>query len=486
MIASDHLATSVARANSLHVAGLTRALSKSVASAAARNVPAFALVTSDVVACILSFALSIALNNQVLSSQAFGSMSLTFAVSAAAVLLYVAGAGHYMRRMPFWSELQTLVLAGSFALALDGFAAFLLKQDQSRLQLVAAWVILPVMAVACRRLARYLLDRAGLWRIRTLIVGSGGMARQIVEALKAEKALGYEVVGVAHPHDLHATQEPGAWRDLLRQYSASLVVLSFDPENWFARTSVESLVRERVPFAMVPHLSGLPVLGFQQTQFFSHDTVMFTFRNNLAQPPARVLKLVFDYIAACMALVVLTPVLLAIAGCVKLDGGPALFGHVRVGAAGRRFRCLKFRSMVMDGDDVLRRLLIADPEAAAEWGSTQKLRRDPRVTRIGAFLRKTSLDELPQLFNVLRLEMSLVGPRPIVDAEVHRYGEDIAYYYETRPGLTGLWQVSGRSGTNYQHRVQLDTWYVKNWTIWHDLAILAKTVPAVLKRRGAH
>ena len=107
------------------------------------------------------------------------------------------------------------------------------------------------------------------------------------------------------------------------------------------------------------------------------------------------------------------------------------------------------------------------------------------MTKVGAFLRKTSLDELPQLLNVLRLEMSLVGPRPIVDAELPHYGENITYYYETRPGLTGLWQVSGRSDTTYQQRVQLDTWYVKNWTLWHDIAILAKTVPAVLDRKGA-
>ena len=146
---------------------------------------------------------------------------------------------------------------------------------------------------------------------------------------------------------------------------------------------------------------------------------------------------------------------------------------------------LKFRSMVTNSEAVLQQLLSTNPLAAAEWQQAQKLRHDPRITKLGSFLRRTSLDELPQLINVLRLEMSLVGPRPIVQAEIARYGEDIAYYYETRPGLTGLWQVSGRTETAYAHRVQLDTWYVKNWTIWHDLAIIAKTVPAVLQRRGA-
>ncbi len=168
-----------------------------------------------------------------------------------------------------------------------------------------------------------------------------------------------------------------------------------------------------------------------------------------------------------------------------MDGGPALYAHRRIGAGGREFMCLKFRSMITDGDAVLRRLLETDPKAAAEWSETRKLRRDPRITWIGRILRTTSLDELPQLLNVLRLEMSLVGPRPIVRGEIERYADEIAFYYETRPGITGLWQVSGRSDTSYVQRVHLDTWYVKNWTLWHDLAILAKTIPAVLKRQGA-
>jgi undecaprenyl-phosphate galactose phosphotransferase len=247
----------------------------------------------------------------------------------------------------------------------------------------------------------------------------------------------------------------------------------------------ESLVRARVPFAAMPRLGALPVLGVERTAFFSHDTVMLQYRNNLARPVARALKVTFDLIAASILLLLALPVLLVLAALVRIDGGPALYAHRRIGANGRAFDCLKFRSMVVDADAVLHRLLANDAAAAAEWADTHKLRNDPRITRIGRFLRATSLDELPQLLNILRLDMSLVGPRPIVRAEIGQYGEDIAYYYETRPGLTGLWQVSGRSDTSYAHRVHLDTWYAKNWTVWHDIAILAKTVPAVLKREGA-
>ncbi len=196
-------------------------------------------------------------------------------------------------------------------------------------------------------------------------------------------------------------------------------------------------------------------------------------------------KTLFDKVLAALMLLALAPVMAVIALLVRRDGGPALFGHRRIGAGGSTFQCLKFRTMVVDSDAVLAALLASDPAAAAEWAETQKLRADPRITGIGRFLRACSLDELPQLVNVLRGEMSLVGPRPIVEAEIARYGDNIVHYYAIRPGLTGLWQISGRSNTSYDHRVRLDVSYVRSWTFSKDLMILLKTVPAVLERRGA-
>jgi undecaprenyl-phosphate galactose phosphotransferase len=237
--------------------------------------------------------------------------------------------------------------------------------------------------------------------------------------------------------------------------------------------------------AIVPAIDGLPVIGFRQHYFFGHDVVMLVSRNNLAQPLSRLLKAAFDEFVAALCVLFLAPLLAALAVAVRLDGGPAFYRHRRIGEGGRAFYCMKFRTMVPNSDEVLNRVLAADPAAAAEWAATQKLRNDPRVTRVGRFLRKSSLDELPQLFNVLRGEMSLVGPRPIVQAEIARYAGEIEYYYEAKPGITGLWQVSGRSDTSYDRRVRLDVWYVRNWTLWHDIAILMKTIPAVFLQRGA-
>ncbi|MFK9858162.1 sugar transferase, partial [Klebsiella pneumoniae] len=171
---------------------------------------------------------------------------------------------------------------------------------------------------------------------------------------------------------------------------------------------------------------------------------------------------------------------------VKKDNGPAIYGHERIGKGGRSFKCLKFRSMVTNSKEVLEELLRSNPEARKEWNETFKLKEDPRITNIGKFLRKTSLDELPQLFNVLKGEMSLVGPRPIITAELERYSDEVDYYLLSKPGMTGLWQVSGRSDVDYETRVYLDAWYVKNWSMWNDIAILFKTIGVVLKKDGAY
>lgn len=197
-------------------------------------------------------------------------------------------------------------------------------------------------------------------------------------------------------------------------------------------------------------------------------------------------KRLFDIILALAMLAALAPLLLVIAVTVMLDGGPCVFGHMRIGMNGVRFRCLKFRSMVVDADEVLRELLERDPAARAEWERDFKLKNDVRVTRVGRFIRGTSLDELPQLWNVVRGEMSLVGPRPIVEAELERYGGHSSYYLMTKPGITGLWQVSGRSDLDYASRVSLDVRYAKTRSLGGDLLILFKTIGVALNRRGAY
>jgi exopolysaccharide production protein ExoY len=193
-----------------------------------------------------------------------------------------------------------------------------------------------------------------------------------------------------------------------------------------------------------------------------------------------------NQLAAFLLLILLSPVFGVIAFLIwRRDGAPVLFAHYRVGFGGKLFRCMKFRSMLQDSERVLSDLLRDDPAAREEWQRDQKLTNDPRVTVIGNFLRGTSLDELPQLLNVLRGEMNLVGPRPITVAELTRYGLVRWHYLSVRPGMTGLWQVSGRNNVSYEERVELDRQYIEGHSVWSDFGILAKTVRVVVLREGA-
>ena len=238
--------------------------------------------------------------------------------------------------------------------------------------------------------------------------------------------------------------------------------------------------------SVIPAMRGVPLHGTDMSHFFSHEVALLRMRNNLRRWPARLTKRLFDTVAALALLLVLSPALLLMAWAVRRDGGPALFAHPRIGKKGKIFNCYKFRTMVVDAEKQLEHLLQQQPELRKQWQTEHKLRSDPRISQVGRFLRRTSLDELPQLINVIRGEMSLVGPRPVVRSELPRYGDQVGYYLMVRPGMTGLWQVSGRNDVDYDTRVYLDSWYVKNWSLWHDLVILFKTISVVLTRQGAY
>lgn len=200
-----------------------------------------------------------------------------------------------------------------------------------------------------------------------------------------------------------------------------------------------------------------------------------------------IVKRVVDIVISAMAILWLAPLFVLVSLAIKYSSpGPIFFSHRRVGFKGQTFPCIKFRTMVPNGDRVLNDYLAANPAARVEWDRTHKLKDDPRVTSIGAVLRKTSLDELPQLFNVIAGDMSLVGPRPVTPDELVSYGPDAQLYARTRPGITGAWQVSGRSDVTFDGRVALDVEYVRNWSMKGDFTIIARTVPAVLLRRGAY
>jgi undecaprenyl-phosphate galactose phosphotransferase len=409
--------------------------------------------------------------------------SLLVAVS---LLGYFGSHGHYTSRVPAWTQVGDIAVATAVALACDIFLTVAIYERPLQLEGLLRWVLLCPSLVLLRAGTRHVLSAAGLWSLRTLIVAAPAEIEAAQAALTSDRSLGYDVIGTITPSAASALPDDELLNLVADRGADFVVIVVCGGQPEAGRTVMDALRRSGLPIALVPVLQGLPVVGFRQHCFVGHDIVMLVNRNNLARPFSRVLKAAFDQIGAVGLLILFAPLMLTLALLVRAEGGPALYRHRRIGAGGRAFDCIKFRSMIVDADKVLRRLIASDPRAAQEWAATQKLNDDPRVTRIGRFLRRSSLDELPQLLNVLRGEMSLVGPRPIVTAEIARYGLDIEYYYAARPGLTGLWQVSGRSDTSYAERVRLDVWYVRNWTLWSDIAILFQTIPAVFLQRGAH
>ena len=241
-----------------------------------------------------------------------------------------------------------------------------------------------------------------------------------------------------------------------------------------------------------PPLSGAAEIysPFSREASVRHDAELKQFPIPVATVSAPVggyFKRVIDVGGAVAAILFLLPMLVLLAAIIKVsDRGPVLYRHQRVGRNGVPFPCLKFRTMMVDLDQALKRYLISNAEAAREWEQTQKLKKDPRITSLGSILRASSLDELPQLFNILRGEMSFVGPRPIVTAEISKYGTQIDAYLRARPGLTGAWQVSGRNDVSYETRVALDRDYVENWTFSRDMVILLKTVRVVVTSHGCY
>lgn len=212
-----------------------------------------------------------------------------------------------------------------------------------------------------------------------------------------------------------------------------------------------------------------------------------TQNENLPRISTSSLKRCFDIFGASIGIIVLSPLMLLLSGLIKLsDGGSVFYGHRRIGRNGSTFNCLKFRTMAANSDELLANYLSANEFARIEWNQDRKLKNDPRVTSIGVVLRSLSLDEIPQLFNILLGEMSLVGPRPVVSDELEMYGAAAQYYLSTRPGLTGLWQVSGRNDVSYGRRVELDQIYVKNWSFQSDVWIIIKTIPAVCLAKGSY
>ncbi|MDH2997297.1 UDP-phosphate galactose phosphotransferase [Pasteurellaceae bacterium LFhippo2] len=403
---------------------------------------------------------------------------------------------HYTYRKPFWFELKeilrTLIIIATIELAIVAFSKFYF----SRYLWLFTWAIALVLMPLCRILMKKLLIKTKLYVKNTVIIGGGQNAIDAYNALMSESYLGFNVkYFVASNCDINlkkigipviSEKRQSLW-ELVTKKSDQFIIALEDHENEERDNWLRNLSKKHYrSISVIPTLRGLPLYSTDMAFLFSYDVILLRINNNLAKRSSRLLKRTMDIVCSIIFIILLSPLLITLYLLVRKDGGKAIYGHKRIGKDGKYFHCLKFRSMVLNADRVLSELLEKDPEARQEWEKDFKLKNDPRITKIGHFLRRSSLDELPQLFNVLIGQMSLVGPRPIIQDELAYYQEDVSYYLMAKPGMTGLWQVSGRNDVDYATRVYFDAWYVKNWSLWNDIAILFKTINAVIKRSGAY
>lgn len=403
---------------------------------------------------------------------------------------------HYTYHKPFWSELKeclrTIIIFAIFDLALVAIS----KWEISRFSFLSTWLFALLLLPVMRNLTKRLLLKLGLWQRATVIVGNKSNASDAYNALMSDKYLGFDVVAFVSDSKEFVPENRKSINFFNYQefdfdsYSKNdtqfIIALEYNEReacDWWLRRLANKGFRN---VSVIPALRGVPLYGTDMSYFFSHEVMILRINNNLTRGTSKFIKRSFDIVCSLLLLLVCSPLLGYLAWKVSRDGGSPFYGHERVGQYGKKFKCYKLRSMVLNSQAVLKNLLETNEEAKNEWERDFKLKEDPRITRVGHFIRNTSLDELPQLWNVLRGDMSLVGPRPVIEAELERYNEDVDYYLMAKPGMTGLWQVSGRNDVDYETRVYLDAWYVKNWTLWNDIAILFKTINVVLKRDGAY
>lgn len=423
-------------------------------------------------------------------------MLIHFCVSLVCILWFWLRLRHYTYRKPFWFELKeiirTLMIVAVVELATIAFSKFYF----SRYLWVLTWGIALVLVPLGRIMLKKWLIKTKLYLKDTIIIGGGKNAVDAYKALSSESYLGFKIkyfIAQQKTPELEVLGVPILIEDnnhlweLVTKKTDQFVLALEDEENilrdnWLRLLSTK-LYRS---VSVIPTLRGLPLYSTDMSFIFSYDVILLRINHNLAKRSSRMIKRTVDIVLALIFIILLSPLFAYLYFRIKQDGGNAIYGHSRIGRNGKPFKCLKFRSMVVNSEQVLGELLANDPEANAEWQRNFKLKNDPRLTDIGKYLRQKSLDELPQLFNVLKGDMSLVGPRPIVQQELERYQGNVDYYLMAKPGMTGLWQVSGRNDVDYATRVYFDAWYVKNWSLWTDFVILFKTITVLKKHKGAY
>lgn len=412
-------------------------------------------------------------------------------------LLFLAQSKAYATMQPIIYTVRSIFYAVSFALISCVVALYFFTTWQApRSFFLVFWLLALIMLYTERLGISLWLKHSHHLYEDVILVGAGRTAERALHFFKDDLGYRYNIVGfiddnpvsekLAHQYPILGKVSEA--ETIVKNSHVQTVIIT---APGMERDKLQQLIAAVQPqvrnVSYVPDLIGTPMMGVEAQVLFTEEILMLHMRNNLAMRRNRIYKRVFDLICTIGGGLLILPIIVIVSFLVAVDNkGHVIFAHRRIGKDGKEFPCYKFQSMVPNAQEKLVEYLAANPEAKKEWDETFKLTNDPRVTKLGGFLRKTSLDELPQLWNVIKGDMSLVGPRPIVQKEIERYGEYFREYAMVLPGITGMWQASGRSDTTYEERVAMDTWYVRNWSVWLDIMYLAKTFTAVIFGKGAY
>lgn len=404
----------------------------------------------------------------------------------------------YNRRMQFWQVIEKIFQASLYAVVAIVIVLYIgqIAASTSRMFIFLLWLFSFIYLTVFRYLTKNFLEKVQLLRIPVLIIGAGKTAELLVKGIINDAGMGYKIIGLLEDNCvrngiLKRFPVLGKFADVEAVILKTGVQHVFIAAPGLEQEKLTRLIYKVQPLVknigIIPNLVGIPMGGIEVESLFNEKLMLLRLKNNLARSWNRYLKTIFDFALTLVGTVAISPILIFIAIWIYKDSpGPVIFKHTRIGKNGKKFPCYKFRSMCIDAKEKLAELLENDPVAKAEWERDFKLKNDPRITKSGAFLRRTSLDELPQIFNVLKGDMSLVGPRPVIEEELERYGEYVNDYLMVKPGITGMWQINGRNDTSYAERVCMDSWYVRNWSIWIDNLILWRTLKSVIRCKGAY
>ncbi len=414
-------------------------------------------------------------------------------------LSFLAYEDLYSKRLPFWQCAEKIFKICTYTSFLAIMVMYLIgtAEQFSRSFVILTWGLSFLYLCIANYFGKRILVLIGLWQKPVVIVGAGKTAELLAKTFVNEPDMGYKIVGVIEDHFgacplVHQYPNIGTFATLEQAISKSGVQDVIIATPGLDRNDLLNLVYRAQPYVrnltIIPDLFGVPLSSMSVETLLNEKMVLLRSRNNLSLMRNRLIKRFFDIITGTIICLLICPVLLFLAVKIRLDSpGPIMYIAKRLGKNGREFSCYKFRTMRVGSDNMLSDYFIGHPAAKKEWEEYAKLKEcDPRVTRVGKMLRKYSLDELPQILNVLKGDMSLVGPRPYLPREKERMSYYAHTILATVPGITGLWQVSGRNEITFDGRLQLESWYVRNWSFWQDIVLLIKTVSVVLRRGGAY